>query len=241
MVIDLSETEATRVVAPTRVRGGYLTGGTRVTLPAGFRFEPSVQLKRTDYRDYAGDYDEVRSGGRLEWRRSAALVLSAAWFEARRSYDERGEYTAGGRALAGTHLRFRQRDAEVKARTAWTAGGDWSLATTVGKLENRDRASGYFDYDQKRARLEIGWQRAAWHATLDADAKRVDYRVQTVGTGIAPPPRITDDYETTLRVEREVDSRWTVFAEHRWERSRSNEFEFRYRANTVLAGVQCGF
>ena len=34
---------------------------------------------------------------------------------------------------------------------------------------------------------------------------------------------------------------WTVFGEHRWERSRSNELDFRYRANTVLAGVQRSF
>ncbi len=240
MVIDLSETEARRVVAPTRVRGGYVTLASRFTLPAKFRFEPSVQVKRTDYRDYPGDYDEVRSGGRLEWR-GGGFTLSAAWFEARRSYDQRGEYTAGGRPLPDTHLRFRQRDGELKARTTWTAGGDWSVAATVGKLENRDRASGYFDYDQKRARLEVSWERAAWQVTLDADAKRLDYLVQTVGAGIAPPPRISDDYDLTLRTQRTLSERWAVFAEHRWERSRSNELDFRYQANTVLAGIQREF
>jgi hypothetical protein len=241
MVIDLSETEARRVVAPTRVRGGYVGASTRLTLPAGFRFEPSVQLKRSDYRDYAGDYDEVRSGGRLEWRRSSALTLSAAWFEVRRNYAQRVQFTAGGRALPGTHLRFRQNDGEIKARTAWTAGGDWSLALTAGRIENRDEASRYFNYDQKRARLQADWRRAAWRVLLDAEAKRMDYVTQTVGVGIAPPPRISDDYEATLRVERDLDSKWVVFAEHRWERSRSNELEFSYRANTVLTGVQRSF
>lgn len=240
MVVDLSETEARRVVAPTRVRGGYVALAPRLTLPGKFRFEPSVQVKRTDYRDYPGDYDEVRSGGRLEWR-GAGLTLSAAWFEARRRYDERGEYTAGGRPLPDTRLRFRQRDGELKARTSWKAAGDWSAAATVGKLENRDRASGYFDYDQKRARLELTWERAAWLVTFDGEAKRLDYLVQTVGAGIAPPPRIADDYEVTLRTQRALGERWAAFAEHRWERSRSNELDFRYKANTVLAGIQREF
>ena len=238
MVIDLSETEARRVVAPTRVRGGYLGAALRVTLPAGFRLEPSVQAKRSDYRVYAGDYDEVRAGVRLEWHRIDWLALSAAWFEGHRDYAERVQFTAGGRALAGTQLQFRQRDAELKARSNWR---EWTLALTAGQLENRDRSSGYFDYDQQRARLELEWRHAAWHVSLDAEAKRMDYLVQTVGAGIAPPPRIADDFETTLRAERELNAQWTVFGEHRWERSRSNEVEFSYRANTVLAGVQRSF
>lgn len=241
MVVDLSETEARRVVAPTRVRGGYVAVVSRLALPAGFRFEPSVQVKRNDYRTYAGDSNEVRSGGRIEWRRREALVLSAAWFETRRRYAQRSDFTAGGRALPGTHLRFRQRDGEARARTTWRAGGDWSFLAAVGRLESRDGASGYFDYDQRRARLELGWQRAAWRVNLEGEAKRMDYRVQTVGAGIAPPPRIADDFETILRVERELDFRWTVFVEQRWERSRSNEADFNYKANTVLAGVQRSF
>lgn len=241
MVIDLSESESRRVVAPTRVRGGIVGTTTRLALPAGFGFEPSVQVKRTDYRAYAGDYDEVRSGGRLEWRRTDSLALSAAWYEVRRGYAQRQQFTAGGRELANTHLRFRQRDGELKARTRWSAAGDWSLAVTGGRLENRDGASGYFDYDQQRARLESDWRRGRWRLSIDAEAKRMDYLVQTVGAGIAPPPRISEDYETTLRGERELNPRWTIFAEHRWERSRSNELEFSYRANTVLAGVQVSF
>lgn len=241
MVIDLSETEARRVVAPTRVRGAYAVAATRLTLPGGFRFEPAVQVRRSDYRAYAGDYDDLRTGGRLEWSRTSVLALSAAWFETRRDYDQRVQFSASGRALAGTQLKFKQREGEAKIRTRWTGAGEWAFAVTVGKVENRDEASGYFDYDQKRARLEAGWEHASWRLSLDAEAKRMDYLVQTVGAGIAPPARITDDYEATLRCERDLDAKWSLFAEHRWERSRSNEVEFSYRANTVLAGVQRSF
>lgn len=240
MVIDLSETEATRVVAPTTVRGAYLAAVTRFTLPAGFTFEPIGRIKRTDYREFAGDYDEGMVGARLDWRRGQSLI-SAAVFETQRRYATRVQYTAGGRALPGTRLRFQQRVGELKAGTGWKGGGDWDIAATVGRLENRDQASGYFDYDQDRARLEVGWARAAWRVTLDAETKRMEYLVQTVGAGIAPPPRIADDHDVSLRLQREFNERWTIFAEHRWERSRSNEAEFSYRANTALAGVQRSF
>ena len=240
MVVDLSETEARRIVAPTRVLGAYVTGAPRVTF-GQFQFEPSVQLKRSDYLDYTGDYDEVRSGGRIEWRYSSALAVSAAWFEARRSYDQRMQYTSGGRPLPGTQLSFRQRDAELRVRTGWTGRGKWELAAVIGQLENRDHASGYFDYDQERARLELEWRPASWRFHLDAETKRMDFLVQTVGAGISPPARISDDHEITLRVERELDERWILFGEYRWERSRSNEIEFNYRANTVLAGIQRSF
>ena len=126
-------------------------------------------------------------------------------------------------------------------RTGWKAAGEWTLTATIGQLENRDRAFGYFDYDQERARFEADWHQGAWRINLDAETKRMDYLVQTVGAGIAPPPRINDDHEITLRSERELNERWTIFAEHRWERSRSNELEFSYRANTVLAGVERNF
>lgn len=240
MVIDLSETEARRVVAPTRVRGGYVVAAPRVSV-ARLQFEPWVQVKRTDYRDYAGDYDEVRTGGRVEWRQSPALAVSAAAFEGRRSYDQRTEFGASGRALPGTHLRFRQRDGEIKVRTRWTRGGEWSVNGMLGRLENRDRASGYFDYNQQRARLETDWHRGAWRLNLNAETRRMNYLGQTVGSGIAPPPRISDDHEIAVRAEWEMDARWMLFGEHRWERARSNETEFGYKANTVLAGVQRSF
>lgn len=243
MVVDLSETESRRVVVPTRVRGGYVAAAPRLTLPAGFRFEPVVQAKRSDYRDYSGDYAETRAGGRLEWRRTQVLVLSAAGYEVRRRYDQRNEYTAGGRALPGTLLRFYQRDGEVRARSTWRtkAGAEWTASLAAGALENRDGASGYFDFDQRRGRLQAGWQRGPWRVNLEAEGRHLNYRNQTVGAGLTPPARINDDHETTLRFERETGRHWTWFAEHHWERSRSNETEFSYRANTVLAGVQRGF
>jgi hypothetical protein len=237
-VIDLSETESIRTVAPTRAQGVFVTSVPRLELPGGFALEPLVQVKRVAYREIPGDYDETKAGARLEWKHSDALMLSATWYEHRRNYSERPRYTAGGRALKGTHLDFWQREGELKASTAWSGGGQWTAAVTAGRLENRDRASGFFDYDQNRGRMELAWQGAQWKISFDGEAKRMNYLVQTVGAGTAPPPRVADDFETTLRFERKLTDGWTLFAEHRWERNRSNENEFSYRANTVLVGIQ---
>jgi hypothetical protein len=237
-VVDLSETEAVRLVAPTRVQGGFATAVVRLQLPGGFVAEPLVQTKRTDYREFAGDFDAVKAGGRLEWKRSEVFALSATWAEHRRKYAERNEYSASGRPLPGTKLRFEQREGELRADTRWTAGGRWHAGAAAGWFENRDRASGFFDYDQKRARLTLDWEGGRWLAVVEGEARRNDYLHQTVGAGMAPPARISDFFETRVRVERQTAGGWTLFAENRWERNRSNEFSFSYRANTVLAGIQ---
>lgn len=240
-VMDLSESEADRFVEPIRVRAGSLTCAPLVQLPAGLRLEPSVQLRRHDYQGYAGDYDDRRGAVRLEWRPSADLTLSAGGHELRRRFDHRVRYTAGGRPLSGTRLDFRQREAEVTARLTWGRSRAWSATVRAARLRNRDRASGYFDYTRKRSSVEVEWQRAEWRGVVWIEGARTDYRTQTVGTGISPPPRLTDDYETVLRLERTLGPDWMTFAEHRWERSRSNQPGLGYRANTLRAGIQRRF
>lgn len=240
-VLDLSETEGSRLVAPTRSRGAFATLSARVALPARFSLEPLVQVKRTDYREFPGDYDETVAGLRAEWTSGQRWRAALAGHERWRRYADRPNYTAGGRALPETRLRFRQRDAEAKLGFDWNRHGRWSAQLAAGWLQNRDRASGFFDYDQKRARLELTWSAQPWRVLLSGEARRVNYLVQTVGIGIAPPPRIEDAFDTRTRVERSLGLQWSVFAEHAWERSRSNAAEFSYRANTVLAGAQWTF
>jgi hypothetical protein len=143
--------------------------------------------------------------------------------------------------LTGTRLRFSQNEFEVRGVGHWDSAKAWRTGLTLGQLESRDGGSGYFDYNQRRARLELTWTKGAWTVSEDAEAKRVEYRNQTVGTGIAPPARVADAYDTITRVERAITPLWTVFAEHHWERNRSNEAEFSYRATSVLAGVQRTF
>ncbi len=240
MVVDLSETETVRTLAPTRVYGAFATVATRVALPGGFALEPIGQVKRTDYRSFAGDYDETRLGVRLEWRRQT-FGLAVTGFEHQRDYADRQQSTAGGRTLSGTRLQFWQRVVDAKVTKEWAARGAWSAALTAGRLENRDRSSGFFDYDQEQAGAELNWQGVKWKVAVEAEAKRLDYLLQTVGAGTNPPARMAETFETSVQCDRELSPVWSVFLQHRWERSRSNETGFSYRANTVLAGAQRNF
>lgn len=241
LVVDLSETEAARTVLADRVRGAFATLAPRLPMPAGFALEPSVQRKRIDYRSLNADYDETRAGVRLTWRRGHGPGLALGWTEQQRDYADRTQYTARGRPIAGTKLAFEIRELQVRADTTWQAAGAWTGVLTVARGSTRDGASGFFDHDQRHARVDLTWQPAAWKLSLEVDAKRADYLVQTVGTGLAPPPRIADTYSARLRVERRLNPSWLAFLEHGWERNRSNEREFSYRTNTALAGLQRDF
>ncbi len=236
-VIDQSESEQFRFVAPTRVCGGFVTLTPRV-VAGPLRVEPWVQVKRNDYRGYSGDYEEPKQGIRLEWPWTQTFSLSAGWSELHRRFDHRLRFTVGGRALPDTRLRFRQREGTLTARTRLGRNGDWSFAVSGNRLENSDQASGYFDYLQRRLSLECEWRHTPWRIAAWLEGGRTEYRTQTVGTGIAPPARISDDYETVLRLERTFNPRWSVFAEHYREHSRSNLPDVGYRANTVQAGIR---
>jgi hypothetical protein len=241
MVLDLSETETIRVVAPIRVRGGMVTGSARIALIGGFALEPSFRVHRSDYLDYTGDYRETQEGVKLEWKRDDHLVVSAGWRELQRPYSERTEYTAGGRALPDTHLRFAQNEVEFRAKSSWLYRGKWTASMATARLQNRDQASGYFDYDQDRGKAELAWSNAGWGTTFGGEIHRDEYLVQTVGVGTAPSARVSRETSFSFRLERSFASTWTLFAEARQEHVRSNEEEFTYLARSILAGLERSF
>lgn len=241
MVLDVSETEAVRVVAQIRVRGAIVSSSTKIALAAGFVLEPYARAHRSDYLDYSGDFDETQAGLRLEWKHDERLVLSAGGRQLRRAYDERTNYTAGGRALPDTHLRFTQTEAELKARSTWSWRGQWTASAAASRLQNRDQASGYFDYDRDRLKTQLGWSTKDWTITGSGERQHAEYLVQTVGVGTSPPARVSRDTDLTLRGERHFSPAWTAFAEAREERATSNQEEFSYRARAFLAGAELSF
>ena len=241
MVSDLSETEAVRTVLATRVRGAFATFAPRFELPAGLALEPFTQVKRVVYSAVPGDYDESRSGVRLEREGSGRLTFALLAVTQDRRFATRQQHTAGGRPLAGTRLRFRQQELSLRVGTQWNAAGEWKAAVTAGAGRLRDGASGFFDHDQRHVRTELSWRPGDWRLLLEAETRRTDYLLQTVGAGITPPPRIADGHASRLRVERALGGRWGTFGEFSWERVRSNEREFSYRALGALGGVQREF
>lgn len=236
-VYDLSADRAARFVAKLRVGGLQLAFQPRLTLPHGWDLEPIAQQRVTDYFDFTEDYSETRTGVRLRWRRETQWEASAAIYDQRRDYRDRVNHTIGGRPLSGTELRFDQTIAET--RLAWTARkrGLWRIASTFQHVANRDRGSGFFDYDQQRLRADLVWQVARWEVELGASLGRYEYLVQTVGMGIAPPARTRDDASARASVEYALTPRWRALARCEWDRSRTNELNASYHVTAVSAGI----
>lgn len=241
-VYDLSPDAGRRFVARMRVRGAIGTFQPRLTLGRRWEIEPMVQLRETNYLDFAEDFSETRGGVRVRWKRDERFQVSAAVHEHRREYRDRVNYTAGGRALNGTKLHFEQVAAEGRASWMWaTKRGRWSVSPAVFYTTNRDEAAGFFDYDHGRARCDVAWEGGRWRVDADVGTGRYRYLVQTVGMGIAPPARVRDDSAVNVAVEYALTERWRVIARGGWERSRSNEINATYAVTTVSSGVACNF
>jgi hypothetical protein len=127
---------------------------------------------------------------------------------------------------------------EGRLDVKWDRATRWETSTRVSKLDYDDNGRGYFDYRQKRASQSVEWTGEQWLVNFEGVAKHREYDRQTVGFGVAPPPRIIDDFSLELRVERKLSERWTAFLRYSWERSRSNEAIASYRVNEGLLGAR---
>ena len=56
--------------------------------------------------------------------------------------------------------------------------------------------------------------------------------------GALQPQLIKDEFAAEARVERKLSDRWTIVAEDRWERSRSNDEIANYHVNECLLGLR---
>lgn len=240
-VFDLSATTAAHTIAEMRdlTALGFLRA--RWHFWRGFWLEGEVQQQHDHFTEFSGENFDQRGGaGRLGWSRAGRAEVSFTYAERRRDYFEQTQYTAVGRALAAP-LSFIQREGNLRGEIDWSLGGDWSAATTLGYLANRDNGPGYFSFDEKSAHEELAWERGAWRIALDGKAARYVFTVQQVGFGTAPTPRLVENYDDSLRVERKLAAHWKVFAEEHWERNRSNDgtslYPSSYRTNTTLAGA----
>ena len=236
-VYDLSADRDRPFVAKMRVRGAAGSVQARLALSRRWEFESMAQRRVTDYRDFPEDFSENRIGVRLRWRAREQFEIGLASHQHRRSYRDRVNYTAGGRALPDTKLRFEQTTTELNVMRTWSWLGTWSVAPALEYLENRDGASGFFDYDLRRARLDLSWRVERWRVEIETAAGRYDYRVQTVGMGLAPPKRLREDFTAALGLEYAIGQAWKVVARYSWERARTNEVAASYRINAASAGV----
>jgi hypothetical protein len=154
------------------------------------------------------------------------------------AFANRSQYNRNGRELVGTQLKIAEREAEVRLTVKWDEDGHWRTITRASRLHYRDNGSDYFSFREKKIAQEIEWEAGGWMIRLGGIARRNDYDVQTVGFGLAPTPRVRDEFSAELRVERKLSDRWKVFTQYTWERNRSNDRFAAYVMNEGLLGVR---
>ena len=237
-VFDVSDTEIERLVAKLKVTGGMLSPAVRWNFGPRWWIEAQANGERKRYADETNDARVGDGVVRLSWkptqRIEARVIGSQRWW----NFERRTQYTAAGRALAGTHLKTFEREGQARIEITWDQAARWQTYTRLSRIDYRDNGTGYFNYREKKAAQELRWKNECWLVRVEGIARRIDFGVRTVGFGINPPPRIKDEYSAELRVERMLDQRWTLLAGYAWERSRSNDVFASYRVNEGLLGLR---
>ncbi len=237
-VFDVSDSEVERIVAEMKVAGVMAAPTLRWSFHRKAWVEAQTVAERKRYDDGANDsaigVGQLRLGWRLGERIEAQITGARRW----RGFDERVQYSSAGRALADTELKLSEREGEARVEVEWGADRTWRTSTRVSALQRRDNGSGYFSYDLARVTQDVAWTSNPWLVRLETSAERLEFRVQTVGISIDPPPRIKEDFAARLRVERMLSERWAIFAEYNWERSRSNDPISSYSLNEGLLGAR---
>ncbi len=237
-VIDQSDTEFTREISAIQAGIAKLGPTVRWTFHPAWWVEAQASGELKRFRGGANDGDVGEGALRLGWRPLPRLKVRLGAEERWHGFERRAQFSAAGRELAGTALKVAAREGELRLDYAWDRDSHWQTSTRAGVLAYRDNGSGYFSYREKSAGQEIEWNREPWLLGLCGTARRVDFEVQTVGFGLAPPPRVRDEFTAELRAERQVTKRWAIFVRFEWERSRSNDPLSCYVVNEGLLGVR---
>jgi hypothetical protein len=238
-VLDLSTSEAATFRARLKVYGVSVGPNLRWEFRDPWWFEVSGAWKLETYDGAEADYDEPGTVVRLGRKFGKRHDASVAWLWRERGYRDRNAYTVGGRPLPGTSLSTRWHQGELRLVSKWNAS--WSTTLKLAGARLRDSASGYFDYDQWRADIDIAWRRDPWKVRLTASRGFYEYLVQIAGTGFDPPPREIRQSRVSLGAERQITDRLSAFAEVELERHNTNETGGSYRLNTAHAGLAYDF
>lgn len=234
---DVSDTAVQRTVAPQKWLSGTVGPTLRWTPMRWGWIEVQALGTRAVYRDHSNDGKDGMGGARIGWTPGEHVELSIGATQMLRRYDRRTAFSLGGQPLA-TLLEIEEREAEARLDVTWDRKGRWKTVTRFGGLEFADRQTGYYNFRRRSARQRLDWKGDSWRVIVNGTARRADYENQTVGIGVNPPPRVKDDFEIEVAVERKLSARWTLLASYRWERSRTNEPLSSYRMNEGLLGAR---
>lgn len=237
-VLDQSDTEVERLAAEIKVAGAMAAPVVRWTFQRNWWLETQATAQRESYADGSNNGRVARTALRLGWNLSPQAEIRLGGEQRWRDFDTRAQYSAAGRELAGTRLKIAEDEGEVRLKLKWGRAAQWQSTTHAGFRHYRDNGSGYFNYRERKLDQEWEWSGGPWLVRLSGGARRMDFDVQTVGIGIAPPARRREEFEARVRAERKLNARWIVFGGFSWERSRSNDTVASYVVNEGLLGVR---
>ena len=237
-VFDQSETELERLVSELKVAGISIGPSLRWWMRPTWWAEVQGVFERKRYDDGANDGDVGEGNASIGWtpheRFEVSLTASRRW----RDFDSRTQYNSAGRAILDTQLKIAEREAAARVEYAWDAARRWESVLRASFRDYADNGPGFFNFKERRIDHELEWTGEKWAAQLSGAAARIDYGVQKIGLGIAPPPRVRDEFSARLRLERKFGERWLGFAEYSWERNRSNDVIASYTVNEGLLGAR---
>jgi len=237
-IFDVSNTDLQQVVAQVKTTGASAGPKLRWAFHPAWWVEAQAHAARETYPDGVNDRD-IRDGTwRMGWKRGTRFEVSVAGSARRRAYDTREQNSVSGRPVADTVLTVAEREGEARMDITLDAAARWKTSTRGGVMRFTDNGLGFLNYRQKKISQELEWTTDHWLVEFEGVARRIDYGVQTVGVGTAPPPRVRDDFSVHVRVERKLTPRWTAFAEYTWERNRSNDELAAYSMNEGLLGIR---
>lgn len=237
-IYDASDTDLQKVVAEVKTSGVAVGPMMKRKLFYALWIEASVAGKRETFPDGVNNRSMHDGSLRLSWRPVKRLEAIVAASVGRRDYDRREQVSVSGRTLSGTVLRVAEREIEARIVATLGATSHWKTSTRATELNFTDNGSGYLNYQHRKISQEIEWTTDDWVVTIEGSARRVEYEVQTVGLGVAPPMRIRDDFAGRFRVERKLSPRWVAYAEYTWERNRCNDQFASYSMNEGLLGIR---
>lgn len=238
LLYDVSDTDVLLVVSEIKRSMGAFGPTVRWVFWPTWFVEAQGAGRRETYPDGFNNRT-IREGSlRFGWKpgtRFEASIAAKGWH---RAYDIREQYNVAGQGIDGTALAIREREVELRLKAKLDAAGRWEAVTRANGTKFSDNGSGFLDYRERSLDQEIDWTGDDWKVELSVAAKRREYGLQTVGVGVAPPPRVRDAFESFVRLERKLTPNWTAFAEYLWERNRSNDAIASYNLNEGLLGIR---
>jgi hypothetical protein len=237
-IYDVSDTELAKLVTKIKTSGVGLNPALRWDVTKAWWAKIEATGKRENTPDGFNNRTGREASARLGWKPWARFEASVAGTERRRDYDSRDAYDALGQADTSQRLQVAEREGELRLQTTLDRAEEWQLVTRLSTVYFTDNSGGFLDFHSRKVTAELSWTADKWKVILEGSARRVNYDVQTVGSGFVVPHLFRDGYTAKLQVERALSERWRVYAEYNWARDRSNEAAASYSLNEGLLGIR---